>query len=139
MANLHHDLTAECTFSALNTYGTAISSTAALTAVDCAAMASNMATAVITCSAVASSGNVTVKMQESSDNSTFTDITGATATITTANTVTNLSFPVTKQYVRAYGTLNSGTSVTAQVTLITNRKYPPANTPSWTNETGLGT
>ncbi len=63
--------------------------------------------AVIATGAIAGtpdSVSLAVKVQESADNSTFTDVTGATATITAANTVARVKVPDMlnrKRYLRA--------------------------------------
>lgn len=120
----------------LSTYGTAISGTGALLAIDLAEAGANRISALATISAIAGSGNVTVKIQESDDNVNFVDITGAAFTaFTTANTVQIISFNVSKRYVQAYGTLNSGTSVTAQISCLAQAKQRPANFGGWQNDT----
>lgn len=138
MANIFLDLASNAKVAALNTYGTAVSSTAALTAVDCVDVVGNMMSAMLTTSAVSGSGNVTIKLQESADNVTFTDITGATFTaVTAANDLQIISFKPVQRYVQAYGTLNSGTSVTCQVTLIAQKRVTPTNSGGWSNTTGV--
>ena len=137
MANIFLDLASNAIKLAGNTYGTAVSSTAALTGVDCVDAVGNMMSALLTSSAVSGSGNVTIKIQESSDDSTYADITGATFTaVSAANDLQLISFPVTKRYLRCHGTLNSGTSVTLQVTFLAQRKVTPDAKGGWTNETG---
>lgn len=55
---------------------------------------------------------LTGKIQESSDNSTWTDVAGATFTaVTTSNNKQSISFQRTKRYLRHYRTV-SGTSPT---------------------------
>lgn len=76
------------------------------------------AAVVVTVGAIASSGNITVKLQES-DTTTSEDFTDVVAADLEgefpAALLTNTAFLVgylgTKRYVRAVGTLNSGTSV----------------------------
>lgn len=143
MASMWEDLAGEGIFTAGNTYGTAVSGSGGLTTVDLVNAGNNRATAILTTTAVASSGNVTVKIQESTDDSTWTDITNAQtaaaytfAAATAANTLQAISFNTNKRYVRGYGTLNSGTSVTLQLTFIAQRKFNPADLPGWINETG---
>lgn len=137
MADIFQDLQHEALSpQPANTYGTAISSTAALTAIDLKDAGANRISALATVSVVTASGNVTVKFQESDDNVTFVDITGATFTAFTAiNTAQLISFNVSKRYVQAYGTLNSGTSVTAQITVIAAAKQRPGNFGGWQNDT----
>jgi hypothetical protein len=128
-AGIFLDLENNAIQSAGNTYGTAVSASGGLTAVDCVNMVGNRMTALLTSSAVAGSGNVTVKIQESTDDSTYTDITGATFTALTAANVTQIkSFNVIKQYVRGYATLNSGTSVTLQLQFLGQRRVTPIST-----------
>ena len=143
MATMWEDLAGEAIQTAGNTFATPVSANGGLTGVDLKDAGNNRATAILTSTAVAASGNVTVKIQESTDNSTFTDITnpvtGATYTFTAvsaAEALQILSFNTNKRYVRGYGTLNSGTSVTLQLQFLTQRKMNPANTPGWINETG---
>lgn len=136
-AGIFLDLASNAVTLALNTYGTAISSTAALTGVDCVDVVGNMMTAFMTVSAIGSSGNVTVKIQESSDDSTYTDISGATFTAaSTVNTKQIISFQCKSRYARAYATLNSGTSVTMQITLLGQRRTTPSGNGGWVNEAG---
>ncbi len=135
-AGIFEDLQHNALYPAANIYGTAISGTAALTGVDMQAAGADRISALATVSAISSSGNVTVKFQESDDDGTYVDITGATFTaFTTVNTSQLISFNVSKRYVRAYGTLNSGTSVTCQITLLAQAKQRPANFGGWQNET----
>lgn len=136
MANIFLDLENGAIKTAGNTFATPVSGTAGLTTVDMKDSVANYMSAILTTTAVAASGNVTVKIQESSDDSTWTDITGATFTaVTAAEALQLISFPVTKQYVRGYGTLNSGTSVTLQLVFLSQRRTTPANTGGWVNET----
>lgn len=141
MTNIFQDLANNAIFTAGNTYGTAISGTGILTGVDLIDGVANRVAAMVTCSAVASSGNVTIKIQESSDNVTFTDlvdpITGVAYTfsaITAANTVQLISFNTNKRYVAGYATLNSGTSVTAQLTFIADRRVTPTSKGGFVND-----
>lgn len=135
-AGIFQDLQDNAIATVGNTFGTAVSATAGLTTVDMVNEVANRISAYLTSSAIASSGNVTVKIQESSDNSTWGDITGATFTATTAaNDSQLISFNVTKRYVRGYATLNSGTSVTLQLTFFMQRRMVPANNGGWVNET----
>jgi hypothetical protein len=58
------------------------------------------------------------KIQESSDNSTWTDISGATFTAVTANdNIQSISFDRTKRYVRYNGAV-SGTSPSFQIAVV---------------------
>jgi len=140
-AGIFLDLASQGILQAGNAGGTAISGTAGLTAVDLVDCGANMATATVTVSAVASSGNVTLKMQESATTTDgdFTDITSATfatALTAAAQTPQMISFQFKKRYVRVYATLVSGTSVTAQTLILCQRKTTPASSGGWTNETG---
>ena len=76
-------------------------------------------TAVVNIGAVAGTNpTLDVKLQESADNSSFSDITGATMTQATATgTGTILSFVHTKQYVRAVATVG-GTSTPTFLTSV---------------------
>lgn len=76
----------------------------------------NSALVAITVGAVAGSGNVTPKMQESDDDSTWSDVAaadlqGSFPADLAADTVYKVGYLGSKRYVRAVGTLNSGTSV----------------------------
>lgn len=137
------DLAGQAIQTAGNTFGTAVSATGGLTTVDLKDAGNNRATAILTSTAVAGSGIVGVKIQESTDDSTWTDITNpvtgsayAFTNVSAANDLQILSFNTNKRYVRGYGTLVSGTSVTLQLQFLAQRKMNPANTPGWINETG---
>ena len=70
----------------------------------------------ITAGAVAGSGNVTPKMQHSANGSDWDDVAaadliGAFPTVLVANTTYKVGYRGGRRYVRAFGTLNSGTSV----------------------------
>lgn len=137
MANIFLDLASNAIATAGNTYGTAISATAGLTTVDMVSDVGNMVSCLLTSSAVAGSGVGAVKIQESSDDSTWADITGATFTsVSAANALQLISFKLTKRYVRAHFTLSSGTSVTLQVTFLGQRRTTPSGNGGWANETG---
>ena len=142
MATMWEDLAGEAIVTAGNTFGTAVSVTGGLTGVDLVDAGNNRATALLTTTAVAGAGTATVKIQESTDNTTFTDITNpitaAAYTFTNvaaANALQTISFNTNARYVRGYATI-TGTSVTLQLTFIAQRKMNPANTPGWINETG---
>lgn len=98
--------------------------TAAGTAVDIRPIGTNRVSATLAIGAVVASGNVTVKMQASPTtvDGDFVDITGAVFTAATTSNqaaqVIDFTIPSVATtsaspniYVRAYGTLNSGTSV----------------------------
>lgn len=140
MASMIQDLAATGIITAGNTFNSAISGTGALTTVDFADQIHNRVTMLATVSVVTASGNVTIKAQESTDDSTWTDVLGVDGlaqdiTLSTVNTVQSVSFNVTKRYVRAYATLNSGTSVTAQILFVGTRQITPQNAAGgWVNE-----
>jgi hypothetical protein len=101
----------------------AVNSAATVTGqtVDCRGFDS--AAAVVTVGAIASSGNVTVKLQDSDNGSDWDDVTAANLVGTfPAALLTNTAFDVGyiggKRYVRAFGTLNSGTSVAYSVAIV---------------------
>lgn len=142
MANMFEDLASSIITGAGNTFGTAVSATGALTAVDFVDAGNNRISAIVTTTAVAGAGTADIKIQESTDNSTWTDLTNpVTATayvfpqLNAANQTQFISFNVNKRYVRGYATIG-GTSVTLQLTFMAQRKVSPANTPGWINETG---
>lgn len=81
------------------------------------------AAAFVTVGAIAGSGNVTVKLQDSPDNTNWTDVAAANLQGEfPAALLTNTAFLVgylgTERYVRAVGTLNSGTSVAFSVGIV---------------------
>ena len=102
----------------------------------------NRANAVLMVGAVAGATTVTVKIQQSTATNTgFADISGATfATFTTTGATTDslriLSFNPTMRYVRAYATLNTGTTVTLGTTIFGQRRTCPANSGGYSTETG---
>lgn len=76
--------------------------------------------------AIVSSGNVTPKLQESDDNSTFTDVAagdlqGTFPTALAASSVYRVGYAGAKRYVRVVLTLNSGTSVAAAANIVRSR------------------
>lgn len=75
-------------------------------------------TYVINTGAIAGSGNFTPKIQESDDNSSFTDIAaadmlGSFPAALSASTAIRVGYKGNKRYTRAVLTLNSGTSIAA--------------------------
>lgn len=82
--------------------------------------------AVLSAGAVVATGTYNVKVQESSDNVTFTDITGAAFAQFTGNIgATTLFFNTMKRYVRIVATLG-GTSPSAvvEVALLVEQRTP---------------
>ncbi len=131
MPNTFQDLSTNALLAVGNVWSTAVSSTAALTTVDFNAGA-NMASVFIGCNSVSASGNVTFKVQESPDDSTWTDIVDnlgntVAVTIETALEYHLLSYNTNYRYNRLYGTLNSGTSVTVTTLFIAQNKSVPAD------------
>lgn len=138
---MFEDLGSNAIVTAGNAYGTAISSTAILTGVDLIDSGPNRVAALLTVTTVTGSGNVTIKIQESADNVTFTDIidpvTSAAYTFAAAtaiNTTQLISFNTNKRYVAGYGTLNSGTSIVAALTFIADRKVTPTGKGGFVND-----
>jgi hypothetical protein len=96
------------------------------------AVGTNRASAILSVGAVSSLTSLDVKLQWSTDNSSYSDITGAAFTqVTAANQteVIDFSLPVAASdtaalpiYVRAYSTL-VGTSVVMSVNIIGCRKF----------------
>lgn len=83
----------------------------------------NSAALVITTGAIAGSGNFTPKLQESDDNSTFTDVVaadlhGSFVSVLAASTAYKVGYKGFKRYVRPVLTLNSGTSIAAAAVVI---------------------
>lgn len=134
-AGIFLDLASNAVIKVGSTFGTAITATGIQTGVDMVDVVGSMCSAILTTSAVAGSGNVTWKIQQSADNVTFTDISGATFTATTAaNDQQIISFQVKSRYIAAFATLNSGTSVTSQITFLGQRRTVPANNGGWVND-----
>jgi hypothetical protein len=112
------------------------------TAVDLADCVGNMAACHLQQGAVAGATTVTVKIQQSTATNTgFEDISGATfATFTTTGAVGDalkiLSFRPTMRYVRAYATLNTGTTVTLGATIFGQRRTTPSANGGFSTETG---
>lgn len=135
-AGIFLDLASNDVTTAGNTYGTAVSATGGLTGVDMVSSVGNMVSAIVTSTAVAGAGTAAIVIQESSDNSTYTTITGASfTTISAANALELISFKLTKRYVRGYATI-TGTSVTLQLTFIGQRRTTPSGNGGWVTETG---
>jgi len=69
------------------------------------------------------SPTLTVKMQDSTDNSTFTDISGATFTQATTTTTEEIHFQTTNRYVRAVATIGgSSPSFTFSTILLAEKR-----------------
>lgn len=109
------------------------------TGVDFADVVGNMQTAVLLVGAVSgTSPTLNVKIQESADNSAYTDVSGAAfAPVTAANNRQVLSFKAVKQFVRAVYTI-AGTSpdFATGVTFLAERRTQPGNSGGWVNESG---
>lgn len=81
------------------------------------------AAAVVTVGALAGAGNVTVKLQDSDNGSDWDDVAagnliGAFPAVLLINTALRVGYVGGKRYLRAFGTLNSGTSVTYSVAVV---------------------
>jgi hypothetical protein len=131
MANTFQGL-ALSAYNAQSCVPSTVSSTGAHTGVLMSAVGTNVASAILTVGAVSSLVSLDVKLQWSTDNSTYSDITGATFTrVTAANTteVIDFTLPVAASdtaalpiYVRAYSTI-SGTNAVMAVNIIGCRKF----------------
>lgn len=114
-------------------------STANGTGVDLIDVAGNMQSALLLTGAVSgTSPTLDVKIQESADNSTWSDVPGATFTQqTAANQRQLISFAAIKRYVRAVYTL-AGTSpnFATGVTFLGSRRHNPTNSGGFAIETG---
>jgi hypothetical protein len=82
------------------------------------------AAAVVTVGAIASSGNVTVKLQDSDNGTDWDDVVapnliGAFPAVLLTNTALRVGYVGGRRYLRAFGTLNSGTSVAYSVAIVT--------------------
>jgi hypothetical protein len=116
-----------------NTFTTAVTG-GALTTVDLVDCVANMYTVVISCTTVTSSGNVTFKVQQSIDGTTWTDVSGAVTTAFSAtNTTQILSFQNVGRYTRLFSTLNSGTSINVVSLFLGQRQTTPANSGGFSN------
>jgi hypothetical protein len=78
---------------------------------------------VINTGAIAGSGNFTPKLQESDDNTNFTDVAagdlqGSFPAALAANSVVKVGYKGNKRYVRPVLTLNSGTSIAASALIV---------------------
>lgn len=83
----------------------------------------NSAMLVINTGAIAGSGNFTPKLQESDDNSAWSDVVaadlhGAFVTPLAAASVYKVGYKGFKRYIRPVLTLNSGTSIAASATVV---------------------
>nr|WP_297388248.1 hypothetical protein [uncultured Roseateles sp.] len=83
----------------------------------------DMATVLYTAGAIVASGDVTLKLQESDDNSSFSDVAaadlaGSFPSALTANSAGLVGYRGAKRYVRVVATLNSGTSVAASAAVL---------------------
>jgi len=86
------------------------------------------ASAVVAVGAIAGSGNMTIKLQDSDDNSTFADTVaddriGAFAAVLLTGTTNDVGYIGGKRYVRAVATLNSGTSVAVSVVIVAGNPH----------------
>lgn len=134
MANIAEDLQNIGAVAAGNTFGTAVSGSGGLTAVDLVNDGANRISGLLTSTAVAGAGTASIQIQESADNSTWTDVAGALfTTISAANAQQLLSWNQTKRYVRGNCTI-TGTSVTLQLSYFYTAKTRPSNTGGWVNE-----
>lgn len=131
MANTFQGL-AQPSYIAQSCVPVSVSSTGAHTGVLMSAVGTNVASAILSVGAVTSLTSLDVKLQWSTDNSSFSDITGATFTqVTAANQVQIIDFtlPVAASdtaaapiYVRAYSAL-VGTSALMAVNIIGCRQF----------------
>jgi hypothetical protein len=98
-----------------------LTATATGTGVDLRGFSS--AEVIINTGAIVSSGNFTPKLQESDDNSTWTDVEaddllGTFPAALAASTAYNVGYAGTKGHLRAVLTLNSGTSIAAGAVIV---------------------
>lgn len=119
----------------------AVTTSATGTSCDFADEVANRASCIQYISTVSGTGSPTQtgKIQESTDGTTWTDITGATFTATTtSNNVQLISFNVLKRYVRGYDTISGTTSpsFTLGRTFLAQRRMTPANNGGWVNDAG---
>jgi len=126
----------------------ALTTTTNGTGIDLSDSNANMASALLNVGAVSGTqGTLNVKIQESTDNTTFVDITGATfAQQTTSGTAGSLgsangsqiiSFQRNKRYVRAYATMaGTFTNFLFGVTIFSQMNAMPLANGGWINESG---
>lgn len=74
-------------------------------------------------SAVKVTGDLTIKIQDSDDNSAFSDITGATTGVLAATGAGDIYFQTTKRYVRAAAVTATTPDWTFNTDLMTAGKY----------------
>lgn len=98
--------------------------------VDLAPNVSNVVSAILVCgNAAGTSPTMDAKIQESTDGTTWTDVTGGAFTqVTTSNQLQVLPFKPTKRYVRSTGTVG-GTSPVFEATVLIG-PYPLRTAPS---------
>ncbi len=83
----------------------------------------NSAAVLIAVGAIAGAGNMTVKLQDSSNGSDWTDVAaaelkGSFPSALEANSVVKVGYLGDARYLRAVGTLNSGTSVAFSAVIV---------------------
>ncbi len=136
MASLFLDLASEAVVG--GDLPTARTANAAGSSVDFADVVGNMQSALLVTGAVSgTTPTLDVKIQHSSDGSTWADVTGATFTqVTTANRQL-ISFISTREFVRGYYTTGGTTpSFTTSLTFLGARRHNPANSGGFVNESG---
>ena len=122
MANFVGDISGQLIAGSLFATSTGVTTDANAqgSSVDAAGAVSNIYTAVQIVGGLAGTGTPTLtsKVQESTDGSTWTDVTGGAFTaVTTTNQVEAIPFKPTKRYIRTTGTV-AGTSPVAEATTL---------------------
>jgi hypothetical protein len=88
----------------------------------------NSALVIVSTGAIVSSGDFTTKLQDSDDNSTFTDVAagdllGSFPTSLEASSVVKVGYVGNKRYLRTVTTKNSGTSIAAAIVFVKGHPY----------------
>lgn len=122
MANFVGDISGQLIAGSLFATSTGVTTDANAqgSSVDAAGAVSNIYTAVQIVGGLAGTGTPTLtsKVQESTDGTTWTDVTGGAFTaVTTTNQVEAIPFKPTKRYIRTTGTV-SGTNPVAETTTL---------------------
>lgn len=122
MANIQGDISQQLIAGSLFATSTGVTTDANAqgASVDCGYAVANIFTAIQVVGGLAGTGTPTLtsKIQESTDGTTWTDVTGGGFTaVTTTNQVEALPFKPTKRYVRTTGTV-SGTNPVAEATTL---------------------
>lgn len=140
MANFVGDISGQLIAGSLFATSTGVTTDANAqgSSVDAAGAVSNIYTAVQIVGGLAGTGTPTLtsKVQESTDGTTWTDVTGGAFTaVTTTNQVEAIPFKPTKRYIRTTGTVSGTSPVAETMTLIYAARITEPSTFSGFNQT----